>query len=65
MRKLKPLSEYQKGIYGEILKDFFNPIFSTDTSKSLQVNGLEVIFDLYPVTSLSLNVPDAKFTPSG
>ncbi|MGA9652240.1 hypothetical protein [Pedobacter sp.] len=29
MRKVKALSEYQKGIYGEILGEFFNPIFST------------------------------------
>jgi len=29
MRKVKPLSEYQKGIYGEILGEFFNPAFST------------------------------------
>jgi hypothetical protein len=29
MRKVKPLSEYQKGIFGEILGEFFNPIFST------------------------------------
>jgi hypothetical protein len=29
MRKVKPLSEYQKDIYGEILGEFFNPIFST------------------------------------
>lgn len=29
MRNVKPLSEYQKGIYGEILREFFNPIFST------------------------------------
>jgi len=33
MRKVKPLSEYQKGIYGEILGEFFNPIFSTIKSR--------------------------------
>jgi len=34
MRKAKPFAEYQQGIYGEILGEFFNPIFSTGILKT-------------------------------
>ncbi|UKT62698.1 hypothetical protein [Pedobacter mucosus] len=37
MRKVKHLSEYQKGIYGEILGEFFNPIFSTTLEATAKV----------------------------
>jgi len=37
MRKVKPLSEYQKGIYGEILGEFFNLIFSTTLKATCKV----------------------------
>ncbi|MBC6113055.1 hypothetical protein ACFOG5_23670 [Pedobacter fastidiosus] len=37
MRIVKPLSEYQKGIYGEMLGEFFNPIFSTHKIKAFVI----------------------------
>jgi len=62
MRKVKPLSEYQKSIYGEILSEFFNPIFSTGTSRSLKNNDLEVFL---PRNSDTKRPGSQKLTPSG
>jgi len=60
MRKVKPLSEYQKGIYGEILSEFFNPIFSTGTTKSLKSNDLVDFLTSNSDTSLPLNASGAQ-----
>jgi hypothetical protein len=71
MRKVKPLSEYQKGIYGEILGEFFNPIFFTyytqlidyqpiecfEKSRSAKTQPREISMELMTAPELHCTIP--------